>query len=134
MTHVSAGAGHPLDALNAEEIRAAVDVLREAGRVDETTLFAAIKLAIPDKASVKAWTAGNPIPRKAEIVARTGGSAFIGVVDLANGAIESWDPVVGGQPRISPSEFVRVTKLVPSHPEMREHLALRGIDDFDKLV
>jgi primary-amine oxidase len=127
-------ATHPLDALDAEEIGAAVRVLREAGRVDETTLFTAIKLASPNKASVKAWTTGSAISRKAEVVARTGGSAFAGVVDLEQGAVESWEPIVGGQPPISISEFLRVAKLVPSDPEMRKHLALRGIDDFDKLV
>jgi Cu2+-containing amine oxidase len=44
----SADVTHPLDA---EEIGDAVRVLREAGRIDEATLFTAIKLASPDKAS-----------------------------------------------------------------------------------
>jgi Cu2+-containing amine oxidase len=53
-TSAIAGATHPLDALDAEEIRAAVRVLREAGRFDEATLFSAIKLAPPNKAKVYA--------------------------------------------------------------------------------
>ena len=129
-----ADATHPLNALDAEEIRDAVRLLHDAGNIDDTTLFSSIKLAEPPKAIVKSWTPGEPIPRAAQIVARTGGRAFAGVVDLQGGAVKSWTPVAGGQPKISVGEFLKVKKLVASHPEMREHLARRGIDDFEKLA
>ena len=74
-----AAATHPLDALDAEEIRAAVRLLRDAGNIDDTTLFSSIQLAEPPKAVVKSWTSGKPIPCAAQIVARTGGRAFAGV-------------------------------------------------------
>ena len=129
-----ADARHPLDALDAEEIRAAVRLLRDARNIDDTTLFSSIKLAEPPKASVKSWTSGEPIPRAAQVVARTGGRAFAGVVDLQRGAVKSWTPVTGGQPQISVGEFLRVKELVASDPKMREHLVRRGIDDFEKLA
>ncbi len=129
-----ADATHPLDALDATEIQAAVRLLRETGNIDDTTLFSSIKLAEPPKAIVKAWTSGDPIPRAAQIVARTGGRAFAGVADLKRGAVKSWTPVAGGQPQISVDEFLKVKALVASDPKMREHLARRGIDDFEKLA
>jgi primary-amine oxidase len=129
-----AGAAHPLDALDADEIRAAVRVLREAGVVDAATLFSTIGLAEPPKAQVKAWSAGDPIPRAAEVVARSAGHTFSGVVDLRSGAVESWEPVRDGQPPIGASEFLRVSQLVATHAEMREHLARRGIESFEELA
>ncbi len=125
---------HPLDALDAEEIQAAVRLLRDAGHIDDTTLFSSIKLAEPPKTIVKSWTSGEPIPRAAQVVARTGGRAFAGVVDLPRGAVKSWTPAAGGQPQISVGEFLKVKALVASDPKMREHLARRGIDDFEKLA
>jgi primary-amine oxidase len=129
-----AGAAHPLDALDAEEIQAAVRLLREAGVVDAGTLFSSIGLAEPPKARVKAWTPGEPIPRAAEVVARSAGRTFEGVVDLRSGVVGSWEPVQDAQPPIGVGEFRQVNQLVAAHAEMRRHLARRGLETFEELI
>src|SRR5258708_6597210 len=62
---VSGGAAHPLDPLSAEEITAAVAVLRAAGLADPNTRFPLIALDEPAKAAVLAWQPGQPVGRAA---------------------------------------------------------------------
>jgi Cu2+-containing amine oxidase len=64
------GSAHPLDPLSAEEIDAAVAVLRDAGDADANTRFALVSLDEPDKPAVLAWRPGQPFPRKAFVVTR----------------------------------------------------------------
>ena len=48
---------HPLDPLTADELTRTVDLLREAGRVNDATRFSNIELREPSKARVLEWAA-----------------------------------------------------------------------------
>ena len=51
---------HPLEMLTGEEIKSAVKILRDSGRVPEGALFAHIVLHEPHKDEVARWKAGDP--------------------------------------------------------------------------
>ncbi len=51
-------AKHPLEPLTADEVRLAVSVLRDTGKVTPTTRFVSVSLKEPPKASVHGF--GNP--------------------------------------------------------------------------
>ena len=51
---------HPLEMLTGEEIKAAVKVLRESGRVPDGALFAHIVLHEPHKDELARWKTGDP--------------------------------------------------------------------------
>jgi Cu2+-containing amine oxidase len=61
---------YPLDGLSAAELETAVEVLRQSGRVDDTSRFSIIRLAEPDKATVLRWNDGDSSPRRAFAVIR----------------------------------------------------------------
>src|SRR5215472_13729656 len=56
---------HPLDPLSKEELEATVAVLRDAGKVAESTRFVLIHLHEPPKAKVLAYRPGDTLPRQA---------------------------------------------------------------------
>src|SRR2546430_8478402 len=66
----AAALAHPLDALSAAEIGAAISVLRATGHADAATRFPLITLAEPDKDAVLAGRPGQNFARKAFVVAR----------------------------------------------------------------
>src|SRR5437867_1115258 len=55
----------PLQPLTTGEITAAVDVLKKSGRIGADALFPYIVLEEPSKAELKAFAAGQPVPRTA---------------------------------------------------------------------
>lgn len=55
------GVQHPLDSLTYEEHWTVLEVLRQAGRLDENTRFSRVLLAEPDKSYVRNWSAADPI-------------------------------------------------------------------------
>jgi Copper amine oxidase, N2 domain len=61
---------HPLDPLTADEIRAAVAVVRASGRLGREVLFIRIELREPPKSAVLAFGAGDPLEREAFLLIR----------------------------------------------------------------
>ncbi len=93
-THTAgASAPHPMDALDASEIVAAVALLRGAGHADKATLFSSITLREPRKETVLAWRKGMPIPRAANVVLRKGSKTYEAVVDLGRREVASFREV-----------------------------------------
>jgi primary-amine oxidase len=122
---------HPLDPLSAEEIAAAVALVRarQPGRLR----FVSVALAEPPKEDVLAWTAGTRLARRAEVVvlAPDEETAYAGVVDLDAGAVAAWERLDGLQPAMVPEEYADIERLLRQHPEFRAALARRGIHDLD---
>lgn len=94
---LAAGAAdHPLEALGAEELSRAVEILTETGHADAAARFPALTLMEPEKTEVPAWTEGAAMPaRRAFAAIRRGPQTFEAVVDLAAGAVESHRQVEG---------------------------------------
>jgi primary-amine oxidase len=122
---------HPLDALSAAEIGAAISALRAAGHADAATRFPLITLAEPDKGAVLAWHPGETFARKAFVVARQQRIVYEGVVDLAAGALERWDAVPNVQPAISLDELTDAQKITIADPEWRAAMQRRGYVSID---
>lgn len=124
---------HPLDALEASEIAAAVALLRADGHADEETLFASISLREPAKSAVLAWRPGEAFPRRAEVVLRKEARTQRALVDLREGRVESIRELEGVQPPITLPEILGAAEKVIRDPRMRAGLEQRGIRDFSQL-
>src|SRR3989440_592675 len=122
---------HPLDALSAAEIGAAISVLRAAGHADAATRFPVITLAEPDKEAVLAGHPGQNFARKAFVVARQQRIVYDGVVDLAAGKLERWDAVPNVQPATSLDELRDAQKITIADPEWRAAMQRRGYVSID---
>lgn len=94
---------HPFDPLEAEEIEAAVAVVREAhGNV----FFNIVALQEPRKADMMAWLgdrAGQARPRRVAdvVVIAPGGRVGEGFVDLGKGSLMEWEWKKDLQPIVS---------------------------------
>jgi primary-amine oxidase len=108
-------------------------VLKEAQVVDGATLYPLITLQEPEKSMVLGWAEGNPIPRRAFVIAKKGEQTFEGVVSLGESKLESWEEVVGVQPSILPREGFEAQRLVLAHPDFRAGLAQRGITNVQSV-
>jgi len=121
---------HPLDALTADEITEAVALLREAGRVDDATLFPYISLKEPEKSEVLAWEPGTPGPRVVEVHYRSGDGAFVAEVDLTADSVASVEPA-DGETMILLAEFLTAMELATGDPAFVEGLAKRDLKPED---
>ncbi len=126
-------AQHPLDALDASEIKATTAILRQAGHVDDQTLVASITLKEPLKADVFAWRKGDPIGRKAKVVLRRNAKTFESIVDLVNRKVLSHQEIPGAQPFVTLPEILTAIKIVTGDAKMQEGFRKRGLTDFEKI-
>ena len=65
---------HPLEPLGEEEVRLAVKILKDSGKVTPTTRFVSVSLKEPPKAFVHAFTGKEVLPREAAAVLFDNGS------------------------------------------------------------
>jgi primary-amine oxidase len=130
------GTPHPLDPLTADEIRAAVAILRRDRGVDERWRIGSVELREPAKAAVQAFSAGDPIRRAAEVVcwSRDDGLVHKARLDLTGDAVADWTPVPGAQANITVDEYHEADAVLRRDPRVVEALAQRGLDDLDKVL
>ena len=126
---------HPLDALDAAEIRAAAAVLRADSRVADTALFAYFGLDEPSKEAVAGFTAGDAVDRRVRVVIVPGPAADVveAVVDVGRGAVASWREVPGVRPALLYGESFNAIVALHEHPEWQAALARRGITDLTRV-
>jgi len=124
---------HPLDPISGEEIKQTVDLLRGADLVDDASRFALITLYEPEKADVKGWASGQPMPRAAYAIVRHEGKTFEAEVDLTRAQILDWREAENAEAGILLEEIIGSTELVASNAEFQQALAKRGIEDFSQV-
>lgn len=129
---------HPLDRLQADEMRAVRDVLHAEGLLSPTVRFAYVALEEPPKAEVLAFTDGDPVSRRVQalLIDTDTGKARKTVVELNRGTVASVtevDAVEDGQPPILGEEFAGVGEIVAADPQWAHALARRGIDDVSRV-
>jgi primary-amine oxidase len=124
---------HPLDPLDADEIRTAAQAVRAAHPQLDHPRFALLTLDEPEKELVRAFDPDRPPPRRAfvEVLERGSGSTYEGVVDLEERRLVAWRHVPGVQPAILPEEFPRIAEIVRADPAVRALLAERGVQSID---
>jgi primary-amine oxidase len=144
-THHGAGLGfthspsvtlHPLEPLTAEELSAAVSILRTERRLSERVRFVSVVLHEPAKDVVLAFKEGDRIPREAfvRLLDNTDGAAYEAIVDISAGKVTSWQHIPGVQPSIMLDEFFECEQLLKRDPQFQAALARRGITDMDMVM
>lgn len=129
-------ASHPLDPLQASEVRAAVDVIRARPDLGKDILFPVIALQEPSKDDVRASRPGAAFPREAFLVVldRTRGQSFEAIVDLRAQSVRSFTPITAGQPLITDVEMDDVRNAVRQDPAWQAAMRQRGITNFDHVM
>lgn len=125
----AAAANHPLDQLSYQEVWRALEILRDAGRLDAETTFSQLTLSEPDKDAVRSWRESDEIPRAAYALVRQGEETFEATVDLVAEEVSAWTQLTGVQPNWSLGEFGAVVGKVLEHPDFIAGLEKRGITD-----
>ncbi|MGH3358794.1 MAG: primary-amine oxidase [Nocardioidaceae bacterium] len=125
---------HPLAPLSQAEIRAATEVVRNAGGTADTFRFVSVELREPDKADYLVWRdhAGKRPGREAFIVlldvdARRGVEAVVSLDD--DRLISRRTLAAGVQPATQSAEVDAAAEVVRTDPDFTRALAERGITD-----
>jgi primary-amine oxidase len=127
---------HPLDPLNADEIRRSAAILRRDRDVSDRWRFASIELREPSKEAVRAYRPGSAITREARVVCwnRDDGKAYKALVSLTEDRVAGWRHEPDGQPNMTVDEFHESDQALRREPRVIEALARRGITDMDRVL
>lgn len=128
---------HPLNALSADEIKSAVDVIKRSAHYKKDFRFTAIALREPKKSEV--WNfiyTGKPVsqPRQADVTVLDGKHVVEAVVDLGSGKLLSWEPIKDAHGMVLLDDFATVQAVIEGSPDYAQALAKRGINDVKKVV
>ncbi len=132
----SASGQHPLEPLSAEEVAAAVAIVRAERHLGEQTRFATVVLNEPEKQAVLGFKAGDEIEREAFLIIldNSDGATYEAIVSLTTGTVKSWCIVPDVQPSIMLDEFVECEAAVKASPEFQAAAQKRGITDLDLVM
>ncbi len=125
---------HPLDPLTAEEVVAACAVVLAAAaeRLPDPHLrFPVVSVAEPTRSERRAFAPGDPVVRRAEVLAfdRTSGSVLEVIVNLGAAAVERWRTAEGAVPLLLFDECMAVIDVVRSDPRWAAAVRARGVTD-----
>src|SRR5579884_1088506 len=122
---------HALTPLTAEEIAAAVGILRRRRELPARHRFVEVSLHEPPKADVLAGD-GRGLDRAAFMVLldRDAGATYEAVVSLTADDVRSWRRMPDVQPAITLEEFVECERACKADPAWRAAMAKRGIADL----
>lgn len=127
-------ATHPMDALTADEIRDAIQILRKSGNFDDATRVVSLSLEESPKADVRAWKPGQPFARHAFGVFLKAGKLFEARIDLTSRSVASWNEVADRQASITFEELIGASELPKKDPRWQAAMAKRGFTNYDKIV
>lgn len=127
---VSPQVQHPLDALTPQEYWTIYKTVRAEGHLHEKTIFASILLHEPDKQTVLAWKATDPIPRRADVVILDAGKSYATVVDIAAKKLEDFHELKGLQAPFTSEEEHEVAEAIKHDSRVVEALKKRDITDL----
>ena len=135
MAGTVSGATHPLDPIQADEIRAAVAAVRASGKITDAALFASVTLDEPARAAVAAYRPGQPFERRARLVILPGPEASLveALVALPEGEIVAWTERDGVRPALLFDDSYRATLALRVDPDWQAAMGRRGITDFEKV-
>lgn len=121
---------HPLEPLRAEEVAAAVAIVRADRNVGSTYRFPCVTLNEPPKEFVLNFQAGDLFDRQAFLILLNNqtGEAFEAIVSLRQQQVISWKHVPDIQPNIMADELSECEATVKAHPDFQVAIAKRNLD------
>ncbi|MCM2442253.1 primary-amine oxidase [Agrobacterium vitis] len=124
---------HPLQPLTPDEIRAVATIVRKDPPYGADTRFETIELMEPDKATVRAFSSGAPIARKARVNVFSAAAVTVTslVVCLDTQTILTRKDFPGKRPMIQLEQFLSIEGIVRTDPEFIAACAKRGITDME---
>jgi primary-amine oxidase len=125
---------HPMDGLTADEIRAGIDVLRDAGKFDNAARVVFIALDENGKDEVRAWQPGQAFTRRAVATLLKDGQLYEARLDLKSRSLTSWDEIGGRQSALIIDELMSAGELPKRDPRWIAAMAKRGITDFKNVL
>jgi primary-amine oxidase len=128
-----------LEPLSADEILAAVRILKAERQLPQRHRFIQVALHEPPKEQVLASLHdgnGAAPDREAAIVLldHDTRSTWEGLVSLSAGALVSWEQVPDVQPSVALEEFFESEQACKDDPRFREALARRGVTNMDLVM
>jgi primary-amine oxidase len=131
-----AGTSHPLDPLTRDEINAAAQVLKDAGKVTDKSRFSTVVLSEPPKAEVLAFRPGGEARREAFAVVyeREANKTFEAVVDVKGKRLVSWKEIPGAQPPMLIEDVLIMQSVLRGDPQWQAAMRRRGITDLQDVV
>jgi primary-amine oxidase len=129
----SGATDHPLNPLSADEIRAVRRIVDDNGLLGAGVRFVYVALDEPHKKTVQAFTAGDPIDRRARVLLldRATGQGNDLVVSVTNGRIDSSAAVDGsadGHVPILDQEFEDIESFLLECPEWLDAMRKRELE------
>src|SRR5947209_15672023 len=127
---------HPLEPLTAEELGAAVALVREKHQLSEHFRFVSVALHEPPKDLVLSFKESEKVHREAflKLLDNSDGAAYEAIVDLTANDVTSWKHLPGVQPSIMLDEFFECEQLLKRDEAFQAALAKRGITDIDMVM
>ena len=129
---MNAAVKHPLEPLTAAEVRLAVTILRDTGKVTPTTRFVSVSLKEPDKSLVHGFTGARELRREtfAVLFDNATNSCYETTLSLTDRKVLAWKHIPGVQPTMTADEQVECEQAVLASPEFKAALKKQyGIDD-----
>ena len=122
---------HPFDPLTADEIAAAVHILRAGPPLGPEVFFVRIQLHEPPKDVVLGFRDGDPIDRQAFVIVRDrrARATFEAVVSVTRGEVLEWRERRDVAPPIVFDEILACEAAVRNHPGWQEAMRKRGVTD-----
>jgi primary-amine oxidase len=127
---------YPLEPLTAEEVAAAVAIVREARSLSAAVRFMTVMLHEPPKEVVLHFQPGDPVHREAFLMLldNTTAQTYEAIVSLTEQAVVSWQHIPEVQPGIVLDEFSECEAAVKASPAFQEAIRKRGITDADLVM
>lgn len=123
---------HPLDALNQNEIKKVIDILKKEGKYDSLTRLPELTLAEPSKEFVYNWKVGDPFSRSAKLILRQDNKTFEALINITKEKLEDWYEVKDVQPALMLEEWIAAASIWKKDKRVIEELGIRGYD-LDKV-
>ncbi|MFJ3456580.1 primary-amine oxidase [Scandinavium goeteborgense] len=128
---------HPLNALTANEIKEAVEIVKASPDFKPNTRFTQITLAEPEKAKV--WNfvmSGTAVDedRLANVTMLDGKHVIESQVDLKNKKVLHWAPIKDAHGMVLLDDFSSVQNIINASKEFADVLKKHGITDTTKVI
>src|SRR5262245_17864425 len=126
-------ARHPLEPLDADEIRRAAAILRADGRLVPGVKVIGFSLREPTRDELRVHAGGRALDREvfAILLDARSGETEEAIVSLMRGRVASARRLAGVQPPIVYGELRPAEAAVRGNPEWQAAMRRRGVTDFD---